>query len=182
MNRKQLRRAELNKYSDVTDIIASANGHSIFLLATRQRVINHYLSGSILAQHTSCVLNFHGVYNHKTSEFLGVFTAQFTYELPLYSQSVTAFCPIFKTTSFLSYYGVLYEANKDTFREDHFRPHSCDLVSIFLTKIRPAIVNFKKIDLVMLYFMTQNKVVPHFPHFLTNSGAIQYKKFSCNVF
>jgi len=52
------------------------------------------------AQHTSSVLNFHGVYCQKTSQFLGVFTAQFTYELPLYFQSLTPFRPFFKTTSF----------------------------------------------------------------------------------
>jgi hypothetical protein len=90
---------------------------------------NPLLKWQYWAQHTSSVLNFHGVCYHKTSEFLGVLTAQFTYELPFYSQSVTAFCPDFKT-SFLSYSGVLYEVNRDTFREDHFHPHSCDLVSI----------------------------------------------------
>jgi hypothetical protein len=101
-----------------------------FFTWDKAKSYNPLLKWQYWAQHTSSVLKFHGVYYHKTSEFLGVFTAQFTYELPLYSQSVTAFCQIFKTTYFFSYSGVLYAVNRDTFREYHFRPHSCDLVSI----------------------------------------------------
>lgn len=100
-----------------------------FFTCDKARSYNPLLKWQYWAQHTSSVLNFHGVYYNKTSEFLGVFTATLTYKLPLYSQSVTAICPVFKT-SFLSYSGVLYEVNRDTFREDHFRPYSCDLASI----------------------------------------------------
>jgi len=101
-----------------------------FFTCDKAKSYNPSLKWQYWAQHTSSVMNFHGVYYQKTSKFPGVFTAQFTYKLPLYSQSVTPFCPVFKITSFLSYSGVLYEVNRDTIREDHFRPHSCDLVSI----------------------------------------------------